>query len=224
MNGMLPLKDGLMVDIIEDDVAAVLSFTWGIVEIKRKKKKKGGRIEARYVTTTADSAPTTGNVQGPSPVYPEVQPQRQAFPQVEPNCPASPKVSTEQVPQQQAAVTIVQVSSGAEPTIAIGDEEQPTMLDDSTTAAATTVHKQPFDSIKKDEAVEVKKYESKKVSKGKTTASQVKAQKEVAQRATKMSGSMKFPFRSRQVNISQPYTTNEKGCKRWLFESKGPTE
>nr|GMC60581.1 hypothetical protein Iba_chr02bCG12110 [Ipomoea batatas] len=204
MNGMLPLKDGLMVDIIEDDVAAVLSFTWGIVEIKRKKKKKGamlecqddgdwikrffmvmGRIEARYVTTTADSAPTTGNVQGPSPVYPEVQPQRQAFPQVEPNCPASPKVqttqliscscwlkrclvlgpplsqeehesmssqdsfgkrrdaelvtatceqqadvevpfpvqvSTEQVPQQQAAVTIVQVSSGAELTIAIGDE------------------------------------------------------------------------------------------------------
>nr|GLL19638.1 uncharacterized protein LOC109167340 [Ipomoea trifida] len=184
MNGMLPLKDGLMVDIIEDDVAAVLSFTWGIIEIKRKKKKKGGRIEARYVPTTADSAPTTGNVQGPSPVYPEVQPQRQAFPQVEPNCLASPKVqttpvdqfcwlkrclvlgpplsqeehepmssqdsfgkrrdaelatatceqqadvevpfpvqvSTEQVPQQQAAVTIVQVSSGAEPTIAIGDE------------------------------------------------------------------------------------------------------
>nr|GMD88231.1 uncharacterized protein LOC109167340 [Ipomoea batatas] len=41
MNSKLSLKDGLMVNIIEDDVAAILNFPWGIVEIERKKKKKG---------------------------------------------------------------------------------------------------------------------------------------------------------------------------------------
>nr|GMD41255.1 hypothetical protein Iba_chr10aCG17300 [Ipomoea batatas]GME18116.1 hypothetical protein Iba_scaffold19979CG0030 [Ipomoea batatas] len=39
MNGKLTLKDGLMVDITEDDVAVVLGFPRGTVEIERKKKK-----------------------------------------------------------------------------------------------------------------------------------------------------------------------------------------
>nr|GMC56767.1 uncharacterized protein LOC109167340 [Ipomoea batatas] len=38
MNGKLTLRDGLMLDMTEDDVAAVLGFPWGIVEIERKKK------------------------------------------------------------------------------------------------------------------------------------------------------------------------------------------
>nr|GMD01410.1 uncharacterized protein LOC109167340 [Ipomoea batatas]GMD93430.1 uncharacterized protein LOC109167340 [Ipomoea batatas] len=41
MNSKFSLKDGLMVNIIEDDVAVILNFPWGIVEIERKKKKKG---------------------------------------------------------------------------------------------------------------------------------------------------------------------------------------
>nr|GLL17303.1 uncharacterized protein LOC109167340 [Ipomoea trifida]GMC53158.1 uncharacterized protein LOC109167340 [Ipomoea batatas] len=38
MNGKLTLRDGLMLDMTEDDVAAVLGFPWGTVEIERKKK------------------------------------------------------------------------------------------------------------------------------------------------------------------------------------------
>nr|GLL35464.1 MADS-box protein JOINTLESS-like [Ipomoea trifida] len=41
INSKLKLKDRLMVDIAEDDVSAILDFPRGIIEIERKKKKKG---------------------------------------------------------------------------------------------------------------------------------------------------------------------------------------
>nr|GMD37505.1 MADS-box protein SVP-like [Ipomoea batatas] len=41
INSKLKLKDRLMVDIAEDDVSAILGFPRGIIEIERKKKKKG---------------------------------------------------------------------------------------------------------------------------------------------------------------------------------------
>nr|GMD83510.1 uncharacterized protein LOC109167340 [Ipomoea batatas] len=93
MNSKLSLKDGLMVNIIEDDVAAILNFPWGIVEIERKKKKKGmRRIEVHYMPATTVSAPSVGDVQGPYASDPEVQPQHQTSIQVELECSASSKV------------------------------------------------------------------------------------------------------------------------------------
>nr|GMC75294.1 hypothetical protein Iba_chr03dCG3590 [Ipomoea batatas] len=122
-----------------------------------------------------------------------------------------------------ATATLVQVSMSADPPATPG-QQQPAMVDDSSTGAATTVQEQPSDSIKEAKAVEVKKYESRNATKGKAQALHVQGQKEVARRSTKNSESMKSPFMSRQVNISKAYTATEKGCRHWIFEGKDPNE
>nr|GMC64372.1 hypothetical protein Iba_chr02dCG4340 [Ipomoea batatas] len=179
------------------------------VAAKKNDKEKTVAIEVEVLAPMQQQIHSSKvtNVEVPAPV--KVCTEQVAQQQADVEVPFPVRVSTEQVSQQQAAATTTRVSSGADP---------------ATATAAATVHKQAVEPIKEAEATEVKKYESRKVAKGKAAAPQVQAQKEVARRATKMSGSMKYLFRSRQVNISQPYTANKRDCKRWVFESKDPVE